>query len=74
MPSPSYATSRAMASAAATMRSRSGAGSEGLGATSTSFWKRRCSVHSRSPRDITSRPSPSTCTSIWSAPAISHST
>jgi hypothetical protein len=56
------------------MRWRRLSGNDGLGAISTSFWKRRCSVHSRSPSATTSTPSPSTCTSMWRAFTIRRST
>ena len=46
----------------------------GAGASSTTFWLRRCSEQSRSPK-VTTRPSPSpnTCTSTWRACSTSRS-
>ena len=50
MPRLSYRASRAIRFAAPTIRSRKGGVSDGLGATSISFWLRRWIVHSRSPK------------------------
>jgi hypothetical protein len=65
---------RARHRSAASMSAGAAPRQAGLGAISTSFWKRRCSVQSRSPSAIASCPSPSTCTSIWRAPSIRRST
>ena len=57
------------------MRARSASLSDGLGATSISFWCRRWIVHSRSQRWLMAPwRSPTICTSIWRALRISRST
>ena len=48
-----YPASFASASAASPMRARSSASTTGDGDSSTSFWYRRCSEQSRSPRELT---------------------
>ena len=49
------------------MPTRSVSPSRGAGASSMSFWYRRCTEQSRSPRWITFSPSPSSCTSTCRA-------
>ncbi len=57
---------RAVSTAAAPMAARCASVSRGLGASSMTFWWRRCSEHSRSPRWMTVPcASASTCTSMW---------
>ncbi len=50
MPAPSYPTARAIRTAAARIEARSSAASPGAGASSSTFWWRRWSEQSRSPR------------------------
>jgi hypothetical protein len=57
-----------MLMAAATIFLRNAGERFGLGANSTIFWLRRCSVHSRSPKaTMPPLPSPTIWTSMWRA-------
>ncbi len=51
VPAPTYSTAAAARRAAAHTASRCAASSVGDGASSITFWWRRCSVHSRSNSD-----------------------
>ena len=66
MPALTYSAVLAMSQAALPSAARTSAGSPGAGASSTSFWWRRCSEQSRSPMNATSPlPSAMICASTW---------
>ncbi len=65
VPAPRYCTSAQIARAASWNAARCASVRPGAGASSMSFWLRRCMEQSRSPTTTTPpRPSPSTCTSM----------
>ena len=71
---PRYGTAAIRAVAAACSRARTSSSSQGAGAISTSFWRRRCTEQSRSPRASTvPAASAATCTSMCLAPSMSSS-
>ena len=74
VPRPSYRTPVAMVTAASSNCWRCASSSAGAGATSTSFWRRRCTLHSLSHRWMAALPSPATCTSTWRARGMASST
>ena len=66
VPAPRYLSLRIAAAASSPIRWRCSAFSAGEGASSSTFWWRRCSEQSRSPRCTPSPlPSPSTWISMW---------
>ena len=66
--SPRYPRPTSSRTAASCRAARTSSGRSGAGATSTTFWKRRWRVQSRSPRWVTPpSPSAATCTSTWRA-------
>ena len=74
VPAPSYATASAAATAAPPSAALSSADTPGPGASSITFWCRRCTEQSRSPRwTADPRASASTCTSRWRGRATSLS-
>ena len=74
MPAPTYPTLRATSHAACPIRARVPGSSSGDGASSTTFWCRRCSEHSRSPRCTTcSDASAMSCTSMCRGARTSRS-